>query len=336
MTFISIESVVSTPFVNSLWGTVRRKILGISPKRISFSERGFQSASKEIQLRLERVAGVFLDGYHLTLQHGAGEALATRLEAVDLEVRGFAYEGAAMGLNLLDTMAPWRRARLPDFLHRYAEPHTYLIHIGAGWVWGFLPFGEERSRAPMDPLLRWLGYDGWGFYEGFFQWRKYVEGQEAPVRVTGYGRRVFDHGLGRAWWFVNGGNPDTIAACVRRASAVRQSDLWCGVGLAATYAGQVSEAELARLSNVAGPFSIYLAQGAVFAAKTRERGGNLVEYTDIACRTLAGISALEAARLCDSTLENLPADSQPSPYEVWRLRVQEALKSHRPISSIQP
>ena len=42
----------------------------------------------------------------------------------------------------------------------------------------------------------------------------------------------------------------------------------------------------------------------------------------MATQALCGSSALEAARLCDTTLENLPANAEQPAYEIWRQRIQ--------------
>jgi hypothetical protein len=107
----------------------------------------------------------------------------------------------------------------------------------------------------------------------------------------------------------------------------RQPDLWSGIGLAATYAGVVSEEVLVTLRESAGPHRPHLAQGAVFAAKARQRAGNLTRYTDLAARILCGLSAAEAAHLSDATLENLPDDASQPAYEIWRQRIQQRFQN---------
>ena len=87
-----------------------------------------------------------------------------------------------------------------------------MVHVGVGWVWARVPFGFRRRQRRLDPLLGWLAFDGWGFHEGFFHWPKYIAGQPAPKKLKGYERRVFDQGLGRSFWFVNGGNIETHLA----------------------------------------------------------------------------------------------------------------------------
>jgi hypothetical protein len=171
-------------------------------------------------------------------------------------------------------------------------------------------------------LLCWLAYDGWGFHEGFFHWPQYLEGKAHPRRLAGYEKRAFDQGFGRSLWFVNGGNVELIARSIGRFAIERHADLWSGIGLAATYAGMVNEGSLTALRECSGVWHPQLAQGAAFAAKARQRAGNLTDYTDLATRSLSGLSAVEAARLCDRTLENLPADGAQPAYEIWRQRIQ--------------
>jgi enediyne biosynthesis protein E3 len=309
--------------VKTLCGHFRRKLLGLSREETSFARRGFRGAAETERERLEQVGGVFLLGYHAALEQGDCESLVQELNAVELELRGFAFEGAAMGLALLDFLTPWRRDRIASFLRGTGDAHTYMIHVGVGWVWARAPFGFRRAQKNMDTLLGWLAFDGWGFHEGFFNWPKYIAGQPAPQKLSGYGRRVFDQGLGRSFWFVNGGNIEFIAQTILNFSADRQADLWSGIGLAATYAGIVSDASLGELREKAGGFQPQLAQGAAFAAKARQRAGNLTNYTSLATKTLCGMPAENAARITDAALENLPSDAEVPAFEIWRQRIQK-------------
>jgi hypothetical protein len=297
-----------------------------------------------MRARLEQVGAAFLNGYHAALRHPAPAALAARLNSADPELQGFAFEGAAMGLALLDALTPWRPNRVPRFLNGAGDAHAYMVHVGVGWVWARFPFGFRRFRRRLDPLLSWLAFDGWGFHEGFFHWPKYVVGQPPPRRLAGYERRVFDQGLGRSWWFVNGGNPELIARTIAGLPEERRPDMWSGVGLAASYAGVANEAVLCALRRFAGPCWPELAQGAAFAAKARQRAGNATEYTERAVQALCDCSALEAARLCDLTLEDLPAEGSQPAYESWRQRIQAHMAesrsgrtmASRPVNELQP
>jgi enediyne biosynthesis protein E3 len=171
-------------------------------------------------------------------------------------------------------------------------------------------------------LLRWLLVDGYGFHEGFFHHPRYLAGQLPPARLRGYARRVFDQGLGRCLWFIEGTDVRRIGATIQTFARERHSDLWSGVGLASVYAGELNSADLRALCETAGHHLPELAQGAAFAAKARLRAGNPTPYTDVACRAISGTPARKAAQITDLALENLPATGPEPAYEVWRRRIQ--------------
>jgi len=243
---------------------------------------------------------------------------------VNSELCGFAFEGAAMGLTLLDGLLPGS-SRFKRFLAGPGADHPYMIHVGAGWACARLPWLRMRMEActaSMDPILRWLAIDGFGFHEGYFAWRRVGIRQQVPRGIRGYALRAFDQGLGRSIWFVS-------CACAERASRIveqfdrsRRADLWSGIGLASAYAGCYTEQGLSELSAVAQGYGAELAQGAAFAAKARLRAGTLAPHTEHACAVFCGIPAREAAAVTDSALENLPKDGSEPAYEIWRHRIQ--------------
>jgi len=301
---------------------MRRRLFGLAAEEIRFVRRGFRGATRDMQSRVEEVGAAFLSGYHSALDFGQPELLSASLNRVEAELRGFAFEGAAMGLALLDSLSPWRATRVNRFLSGAGKPHRYMIHVGIGWLGARLPIGFKWQLARLDPLLRWLAFDGWGFHEGFFHWPDYIAGQPPPKKLMGYERRAFDQGLGRSFWFVNGGNVDLIGRTISDFPHGRQFDLWSGIGLAATYAGIASEDSLQRLGELACQFRPHLAQGAAFAAKARQYAGNSNDYVRLAAKVLCDMTAEDAARLTDLSLENLRADAQEPAYEIWRRRIQ--------------
>ncbi|HEV3000550.1 MAG TPA: DUF1702 family protein, partial [Solirubrobacteraceae bacterium] len=251
---------------------LRVRLLGIEPGEASFARRGFASCDAVAQARLELVGRTFVAGYRAALADDDPPALAARLDDVDAELRGFAYEGAAMALALLDQVLPVRR-RLAAFLAGPGEPHVYMVHVGAGWALARLRRGP-RALAALDPLLRSLALDGYGFHSGYFAPRRHLGEQRVPRRLTGYAARAFDQGLGRCSWFATGGEAARAAGVIARFPAVRRPDLWSGLALAVTYAGPASEEALRVLRTAGAPHAPHLAQGAAFAAAARERAGN--------------------------------------------------------------
>jgi enediyne biosynthesis protein E3 len=302
-----------------------RRIFGISPRETTFARRGFRGSGPEVRRRLEGIGSTFLQGYHAALEEGQPESLALRLGSVESELRGFAFEGAAMGLALLDFLTPWRGHRLRTFLEGPGAAHSYMMHVGAGWLPARLGLGVDRIMRPLDPLLRWLVVDGYGFHEGYFRHRSSVSRQAVPVTLDGYARRVYDQGLGRSLWFVEGAEIDRIAVTIASFSTLRQADLWSGIGLACAYAGGRDRASVEAVQIASGSHRGHVALGAAFAAKARQKAGNLASHTEDACRVLCAMSADEAAVLTDDCLDGLADQGDLPAYEVWRARLRGRL-----------
>ena len=306
-----------------------RRLLGTSPEEISFRRRDFRWDFEAVRERLEGVAGRFVEGYHAALEESRTDGLAARLDRIPAEPRGFAYEGAGMALALLDSLTPWRprrEHRLATFLQGPGDPHTYIVHIGAGWTLARLPFSPERLLARFDRVLGWLALDGYGFHEGFFGWPASVARQEVPAKVRGYARRAFDQGLGRSLWFVEGAGPERIHARISAFAPERRADLWSGTGLACAYAGGRDRAAVEALLRLAGERAPQLAQGVAFAAAARQRAANPAPQTELACQVVWKLGAAQVSEHAVRAGEDLPPDGAEPGFEVWRRRIQQCFE----------
>ena len=310
---------------------LRQRLLSISLEEATFARRKFRGGDIEVQQHLEQIGRIFLQGYQAAITFGTAqgaiandnpETLISHLSAVEAEWRGFAYEGAAMGLALLDNLTPWKRNRVEVFLAGAGAEHSYMVHMGVGWVLARLHRPIEEFIARLDPLLGWLAIDGYGFYEGYFHWKKYVKNQVTPRGLSGYALRAFDQGLGRSLWFVDSADVTCLPFTLYRFDPVRRADLWSGIGLACAYAGGVNRAALESLRIASSEYWPQLAQGVLLAAKARARAGNPAAHTELACQVLCGMSSEAAAQITDMALKNLQADGALPAYEVWRQRIQ--------------
>jgi hypothetical protein len=307
---------------------VLNKLLSINGHEVTFARRGFFSAKSEVRERLEYVGTIFLAGYHAALQGSELEALSGRLEQVAPEFRGFAYEGAAMALTLRDAILP-RSNRLKEFMAGAGRQHIYMLHVGAGWACARLPWVRRRIETficKFDPVLRWLVLDGYGFHQGYFHFK--IPLSSALKRLSLGARHAFYQGLGRSLWFVHGCDFHQIATTISSFPTLYQCDAWSGIGLACAYAGGAALPELQEVMSIAGRFDSALAQGAAFAAKARQLAGNKAAHTEQACAVLAGVSAEQAAIVCDSGLAQVNRNSS-SPYQQWRELVQSHFSSSR-------
>jgi hypothetical protein len=303
-----------------------RQLLHLPIEEVSFARRGFWKGDSRARLRLECIGETFLGGYHAALEESDPRALAQRLSLIDLELRGFSFEGAAMGLTILDLVTPWKRDRWRSLFNKAAGTHRYMMHVGVGCALARLQPWFKTHVALTHPLLRWLVLDGYGFHQGYFNWPRHVVEKELPRHLSAYALRAFDQGLGRSLWFVNGADVDRIPATIAAFTPVRRPDLWSGIGLACAYAGGVDAASIEFLKSASGIYRRQLAQGAAFAAKTRQQAGNPAEHTDQACRILCNLSADAAAGVTDEALKDLHANDEEPAYEVWRKRIQRTFE----------
>jgi hypothetical protein len=326
ITSLHLPGMTHPPRELSLRRRVARRLFGIAPGETSFQRRGFRWDSEAVRERLEGVAGRFVEGYHAALEESGTAGLAARLAGIPAELSGFAHEGAGMALALLDTLTLWRRGRLDAFLRGPADPHSYLVYVGAGWILARLPLSPERLLARLDPIQGWLALDGYGFHEGFFHAPRSVARREVPAKVRGYARRAFDQGLGRSLWFVEGAGPARLGSTISAFPPARQGDLWSGTGLACAYAGgagAIDRAAIEELLRRAGEHAPQLAQGIGFAAEARQRAGNPAPHTELACQVVWGRGAAPVAELVLQASAELPPDGAEPAFEVWRRRIQE-------------
>jgi len=285
---------------------------------------GAQEDMDKTWLAFEPVARTLVDTFYLTLDDPRHSVLVPRLESIAPELRGIAYEGAGMGLMLLDSLFPYKK-RLPAFIHGPGAPYRCLVYIGAGLVLPRVPIRPSRFLASQDPFLRWLVMDGYGFYEGFFSWRDVVERHVPPRKIHGYAARAFDQGVGRSLWFSTGANVERIISTIGSFPAGRQGDLWSGIGVACAYAAGVMDRNaIVTLLDAAGPHRPDLAVGSAVASIFREQSGQAAPHTDLACEVVWGADAAAVAALAHDASRGLDHGGTEPAYERWRQRIGDA------------
>jgi len=325
----------------STWHTFRSRwvehALAIPLSAASFDELGFAPCDAVVRGRLERVLLSFLEGFNLSLTIGdPGELAAELRRRFDDHHVGFAFEGVGMYYALWDLLAPWRPSRLRAFLEGAGRDHDYISAVGAGFAVARLPWGHRLwpwySRR-LDPLTAWCVPDGYGFHAGMFHSRRYVTGRaEPPAVLPPFARQLFDSGLGRSLWWSQGAAPRRIREAIDAFPATRRPELWCGIGVAAAYAGGTSDDVLPELRELAGPFCADFLSGVPFAARMRQKGRNPSPVTDHACESLLGRSVDQAGDWIAAIADRIVADeSVPRPdlhrdlYRLIRERLVEEL-----------
>ncbi|NIL55904.1 DUF1702 family protein [Salinispora arenicola] len=315
-------------------GTLRRMAMAPSLAQVSFAGRGFPVRPSAATRHLEAIPQAVVCGFEWGIEGRDLWEVQRRLDLVDAEHRGFAYEGATMAFTVRDAIPGGHRHWARDLLSGPAVPHTFLTYIGIGFAMARLPRPLWRSvlpnltGTPYYPVMSWLAVDGYGFDKAYFDTTRWVTQQERPRPYPWLGRpdyfpRAFDQGVGRALWFIHGGRPSNVAPAVECFDATRRADLWSGVGLAATFAGGWDDDGPQALAAEAGPYRAHLAQGSVFAAKARAYSGTVPSCTETAVQVLAGMTVTDADTLADEVaVGGVAAGSEPD-YEVWRERIRQ-------------
>ncbi len=324
------------------WQNLRRRVLTPDISETKVAVRGFHVKSAAAVDRLETVGRSFLAGYGAAAATGRPEGVAAELASLPELYRGFAYEGAGMGMAVLDGLPTGRGGHVRRLLDGPGADHVYMVYVGVGWAMARLPRFRWNTLYGPDPLLRPLLLDGYGFHQAYFQTRRYVHEQyqaPRPPAVTDgpdrHTNQVIDQGIGRASWFVCGTDPERVAALFASFAEERRPDLYSGAGLAATYAGGVDRAELERFADLAGPYRGQVAQGAAFAAQARVRAGLVVPHNQLATEVLCGTDVATAAAVTDHARKGLSESRGVPAYATWRQRIADAFAAHTGVGTVR-
>lgn len=318
--------------MSTTFGALRRRVLTPSLASVTFGERGFPVTPSDATQRLEAIPQAVICGFEWGIDSRDLWEVERRLSLVEPEQRGFAYEGAAMAFTVRDAMAGGRGRRTRELLLGPGHPHIFLTYIGIGFAMARLPrvlwkkVIPDLTGSPYYPTMTWLAVDGYGFDRAYFDTARWVDDQYVPSPYPWQGSpdyflRAVDQGIGRALWFIHGGQPAGVAGAVGKFAEHRQADLWSGVGLAATFAGGCEQDGLVWLRRAAGKHHAELALGMVFAVRARTYSAFVPPHTAVVAAALADLSIEDAIMIAEATAVDGNDSGPVPPYEVWRQRI---------------
>jgi enediyne biosynthesis protein E2 len=334
----------------SFLGSLRQFALAPNLRSVTFAERGFPGAGSPATEQLEAIPQTVVCGFEWGIAARDLWNVRRRLDLVEPEQRGFAYEGAAMAFTIRDAMAGGRGRRTRELLLGPGAPHVFLTYIGIGFAMARLPrrlwrgVVPDLAGSPYYPTMTWLAVDGYGFDLAYFHTRRYVDEQRVPPAYPWEGSpdyfpHAVDQGIGRALWFIHGADPAAAATAVDRFPQARRPDLWSGVGLAATFAGGCPEDGLAALRESAGEHRAQLGLGAVLAVKARAFAGHVPAHSALAAQALADLPVADAVRIADlaeaGTNGREPGPQTAPVYEQWRRRIRTHFTGNTPQPGIR-
>jgi len=256
-------------------------------------------------------------------------------------IQPFAQEGLAMAFT------PRRMFRFdPAIFQKTVVKHRpefrYLHFVGLGFWSGMSNHSAKtlmRITELLDPLHKYLCFDGYGFQRVFFEQSNKVSAAECIDRLTGYARNVAYQGAGRALWFLHMDAPEQLITRVRQLGSFA-ADAAAGIGLAAVFVNpdrlHLAQA-LGRLMPEEWQSHFHL--GMCFALKARSiNQPDAFESWLAACPEAVQQAAWASIRECDRIELQVRAEGGNDGYEQWRQRVTDWLSTgiEFPMQAVRP
>ena len=146
-------------------GSLRRLVLTPELADVTFARRGFPVTATDATRRLEAIPQSVVCGFEWGIDSRDQWEVERRLELVEPEMRGFAYEGATMAFTVRDAMTGGRGHLTRDLLRGPGQAHIFLTYIGIGFAMARLPRplwrkvrpGSDRDAVPPDDELAGRG-----------------------------------------------------------------------------------------------------------------------------------------------------------------------------------
>lgn len=310
----------------SIFSSLRRKVLHLGPEDTAFTRMGAR-IDPEQMAGLQAILESARIGFNTALEDDRVEDLTERVaRRVDPGFVGFAHEGVGMCLTLLDEMRD--RQRVPRFFERCIGTYDFFVPLGVGFALARAPYvrgGIERRAARFPPCYDGLVLNGAGFHETCFKSRGVLERTPRPRGLSPDGARCFDHGVGRAVWFMCGGSAERVRDAIERFSAERREDLWAGVGTACAFAGSAHadpegyNAVLGKLDGFVGPHRGVFQVGVTLAAELARRTRHPSRWVARATDRFLGLTEAEAGALADRAWKRAEAEgAAAAPYAMYR------------------
>lgn len=180
---------------------------------------------------------------------GYQQALNARKEELPLLLsdwrgnsKGFALEGAAMAVSLIDELDKTKQDLLTAFLSGRADNERVLAAIGLGWAGArlrrpvlWMPLGEYANHELLASI------DGYGFHQGLFSRARPHD--SSSLKLTTEQHEAYYNGLGRSIWFAQNGAIDSIQALVAKFPEKDRKALWGGLGIACAFTDNIDQLE---------------------------------------------------------------------------------------------
>ncbi len=303
------------------WWRYAFALFRIRPEQMTVDRLGLMVRAPEDVERVNNILSSFAGGFNAMIARPSPSAWRRYCNSLPVVYRPFAHEGAAMGYTLRHLF--WYNSE--TFENRLVRPRPefrYLYYVGLGFWSGMRRHQPEelgRRIRNLDPLHRYLCYDGYGFKHAFFDEPKDPQCLRRLDRFEGYARNASYQGVGRAYWFRFLGDPAVLIDRIDRLGEYA-GDAAAGVGLAMAFVNPDRlERALAYADRLPQRWHEDVHLGLCFGLKARSINDADRFQRDMARLDFSVREAVFASiRECDRVELVVRSDGQEDGYRRWR------------------
>jgi len=251
----------------------------------------------DVVRKMEYIQNVFLGVQDSIRDETEVEELIALLDTEPPHYRSVAYESGSMIVGLRDLSKGTRLHEWKKFYSLAGEVHSFHVDIGLGWAYAKKEVIPDRDLELLHPLMRWMIFDGMGYYNGLFRGRRTIKNHIVPDGIEGDDLRGYDQGLGRRLWYMGNGDVIKVTAYIHAFPSSRHQDLWRGVGIACGYVGGNTEGDLKLLLHSSGEWRQKLRTGIALAAISRSASDSITQDIETACKVLCNMTLTDIEAL---------------------------------------
>lgn len=299
-----------------------------------------QMSVKRLGLHVEAPADVervntllqsFAGGFNKTIVAPLASEWRAYCDSRPVLYRPFAHEGAAMGYTLRHLFR-FDPAEFEEELVKPRPEFRYLHYVGLGFWWAMRKYDAARVQRGvhgLDPLHRYLCYDGYGFKHAFFDYPKNPEVLRRLDAFEGYARNSAYQGVGRAFFFLYMARPDLLIEHLDKLGQ-HAEDAVAGVGLAAVFVNPDRLEQAQKLgAGLPASWHPHYHLGMCFGLKARSINDVEQFERDMAQAEKPVQDAVCASvRECDRVELQVRAEQRDDGYRKWRMRVTSWMADH--------
>ncbi len=320
---IALAAVAAVAGFTGRWRIVLKPFC-INPDKMTVDRLGLRVADGANTDRVDTVLRSFAGGFNAMLTSPTPTGWEDYCNSLPVLYQPFGHEGAAMGF-VPARLFRYDPADFENHIVKHYPGMRYLYYVGLGFWSGMRdhsPARLARIAAALDPLHKYLCYDGYGFKRAFFDYPTNAQAFDRLNELDGYARSAAYQGVGRAFYFLFMDDPDTLVEHISKLGR-HAPDAAAGLGLASVFVNPDQLAKAQELAErIPAEWRAQFHLGMCFALKARSINNN--EQFDRDLGNVPGPTrdaAYASIRECDRVELQIRSEEGHDSYRRWRERV---------------